>query len=1269
MRTKRKLLALLSALSITASAFAGFAVPASADDDSAVTNVAYQDGNIAITADAEQSAAVIIAKYDNGVLKSAEIKEVTLTAEGVNNISCDLEGEDAKIFVWDGLNTMKPLYESVPVASAVETPGPTAEPTADPTPDPTEAPTAKPTINPADVIYSQDYEEVSAASETWTAGSYTDGLTIGTDSTKYVQFTNGSQSGNRGAWSLFDVDLSEKEEYVVEFDLAVTPQSGYDSTSQFAIMTGTQPGANNSIAFSNCLFLMEIPKASTVATINGVSDATLTYPSGGWCHYTVYADKNQGLASLTVENSSTGAVILDKLLIPINGSITKITGAFMCIGRGNGTMKLDNIIVRDTNENDEFGERGEETLSEVTFVSQINQLISQPAENEPVHLPVQIKATGNYGSDLTDVVDIEWSTTGLGGEDGYISLTKEEGTDAGTSGESPNGSASAYFNVRNGVSNWFGNVVAKVTYGEKTLEISTPFAVTGASDSGTNIAPKAGYYESMSSYADDLVGYTATANSVDGQDLVLDNWSIYGSNGARTLTLNKDEDGTKYLRFASNGGSGSTVGVYQLANQSTQYIVDMKVRFTGGDASLGHYEYTPNNGGSNSNWAVSYSGGALKVGTQTISGLNGTDWFRVIVSADESAQTYWVKVYNNNGDLVGEVDAESLNAANATSSKGDALDPATPAWERDQVYFCLAGTFPIDVASFKIYYPTTASITIDGGDGVIQVPEATEAGTDTTTEDLTAVLTDTDGFNMTGTVIWSLDDEYTGVEIESTGTQTATLTVDESASAGTVTVVASYGSARCEKEVTLSTSGNSIAFTSSTTSMTIPFEGEDDVTANFAAEARNKGGEVINTDNGVTLTLVDAQGNAYTNENITFVDGVLTVKAGAPSKTLYIKAEASVTADGETENLSSKVKVNIHGLSFSFGTDAPTDEAYTQVTTEAYSDKVGYGFADATVVTANADNVTGTANYRFKAKVPNGNYVVNVTTSSSSIISEVVETVTATTGITKSGSSFNVAVCDGVLDLTFASGSTLSALTINQAVAKTAQAKPSVYAIGDSTTKNGGNGISWGEVASVENYDNLSSFSNNGMAGRDSVNFYNEGRVETVLLSICPGDYVTVNMGINSKEANEAASYYTLIDEYYVQGIIQRGGIPVILTATPQGPVGDHVGNYSNGVFNCNRGTGAHNGDLRKIAQKYDLNIIELGYWGDEYFNSLTAEDAANAGYSTVLELVQSWYPDHNHYTTPFANVVAEHILTILNEIAGGSSDYNQAKDPHISEQ
>ena len=119
----------------------------------------------------------------------------------------------------------------------------------------------------------------------------------------------------------------------------------------------------------------------------------------------------------------------------------------------------------------------------------------------------------------------------------------------------------------------------------------------------------------------------------------------------------------------------------------------------------------------------------------------------------------------------------------------------------------------------------------------------------------------------------------------------------------------------------------------------------------------------------------------------------LPVTASEPSNGIvmleddFVKAVATV---GD-ETLTSRVKVNVHGLSFAFGSNDPSDDSFTKVTAaDAYSDKIGYGFDDTSVVTSEESDVKGTAAYRFKAKVPNGNYVVKVTTSSATMTSEVV---------------------------------------------------------------------------------------------------------------------------------------------------------------------------------------------------------------------------------------------------------------------------------------
>lgn len=1216
-------------------------------------------------------------------------------------------------------------------------------------------------------LYSQDYEAVTADTigDYWKSDHYADGISLGTDNSKYAQYTCGSQN-TRSAYSEFTVDVSSYNEYIMEFDLALT-KSTKDGDVVFAVSTGSSHPTNEGVT-SNYLFKVTMQAVTNDCYFNDIDTTTATYTDSAWYHYVIYADRTRSLASVTITDS-TGAAVLKQAIVPMNGNIDSITGVDFCSGRHYSVMKLDNILVRTTTDDDDFGEPSEETLSKVVFTSELNQKISQP--EDAVHYPITIKASGIYGSDLTSVegLTVDWSVVGLDGsgdetgEDGYISLTAAKGTGYGTDGYDPTDTdTTVYFNVRNGVSNWFGKVVAKVIYLEKTIEISTPFAVIGASGSGGNIAPEAGYPEDMSDYATALVGYTATANTITGQDLVLNNWSIYGSNNSRTLTLEKDDDGTKYLRFASNGGSGSTVGVYQLANQSSQYIVDMTVRFTGTSMAFGHYITTPNNTSNDPSWTASYASGTLTVGTESISGLNSDDWFRIVVSADESTDTLWVQVYDEEGTLVGETETELLDTASS-----------------DQKYFCFQGTYPVDLAKFKIYTPTAAAITVNSDTDTISVPTGVAAtdvdldddgilsystetkaltvsladaetadlitaeytdgvisGVEVTpltftegvatvenyevsetakvylwdsldgmepltsvgvyeepsseesiTAELAAIVTDLNGFDVTGEVTWEIDTDDETIVLGVTDSQNATLTVSKGAPAGAVTITARCGTVSVDKTIMLTTTGNSINFAKSTSSMTIPFSGEDAVTAEFEAYTVNKSGnktEYAVDDDGnatetpttITYTVLDKNSSDITDNmptGVTFADGVLTVTSEAKSNVIYIKA-----TNNDVTPLSRTVKVTIHGLSFAFGSDEPADTSYTQVTTDSYSEKLGYGFADASVVTASSNSVTGSNDYRFKVTVPNGNYTVSVDTTSDSITSEVVESVTATTGISKSGTSFDVAVCDGVLDLTFASDSTLSSVSITQKDAKTPNSKPAVYAIGDSTTSNNSSGAcSWGNC--VVNGDvtipsGISAFYNHGMAGRDSVNYYNQGRVESVLLNVCPGDYVTVNMGINSKETNEGSAYYTLLSQYYVQAIIERDAIPVIVTATAQGPVNGHEGNYNSttGVFTCNRGTDARNGVLRQIAQEKELNIIELGYWCDDLFNSLDLDtyNAANEiSYTSVLEIVQSWYVDHNHYTAKLGTQIGKYLLDSVADIIDGSTDFLYSNDTHIEEQ
>lgn len=72
-------------------------------------------------ADSETNAKLIVAQYTDGALRKMEVKPVTLQ-KGVNQISLSdisvLDGADAKVFIWDGLDSMTPLANAVTEISA-----------------------------------------------------------------------------------------------------------------------------------------------------------------------------------------------------------------------------------------------------------------------------------------------------------------------------------------------------------------------------------------------------------------------------------------------------------------------------------------------------------------------------------------------------------------------------------------------------------------------------------------------------------------------------------------------------------------------------------------------------------------------------------------------------------------------------------------------------------------------------------------------------------------------------------------------------------------------------------------------------------------------------------------------------------------------------------------------------------------------------------------------------------------------------------------------
>lgn len=1311
----------------------------------AVPGIVYKNGKAEITYTEAKAAKLIVAKYyDNNTLNSIDVIDVALE-DGTVKQEVALGGAAATLMVWDDMGTMVPLFDEVCKVSGKQEAAPTPIP---PTSDPSK-PTEAPTPDLKTVVLNEKFTSDTVTDPT--NGSYTWGdiasmlankkglLLTNANSTSnnyenkdIVTFTNPVGDTENKVDISYNVAYQEKskgQEYSNftisyynendKFMFSITESIGNwadkayieyadsdTTTAKEEVATNIGKAVNAEVKFGKgCGYLTIGGKMYRFVT-DGTLKSVKTTVSGG-------QDYNRGIYITNYKMTTEPSVLEEYCLVTydIDGKLSTdsvVSGNSVTASKVPATAKkgyifngwqmnddtsklytTDEIKAMKIEADVKFTAKYHEDETYVQSIASVefidasgNAIVARdvkaykyPTEAEAVeYKPYEIKVTSDIGNDITADCEITWNAVGGGGADAnYFAFVEKKDEDIDSV------SSKRYARIRQGGESWFGYIKADVVYNPANSDDDTknttgsaqiPCAVLTPGNIANQILPAEGYPVSMDYYVDDIVSYKSTSDDYSyGYDPVLNNWCIVGSLPTRDLLLVKDGD-KKALKFTKTGGDrggsgASCVGTYAFPTQKAQYVFETIVKFEGA-TRIGVWDKTPNQGGAASEWAVSYDGSeALTAGEEKITGISKNTWYKLVVTSDPANKLYSVYAYTEDGTSVGSITGVAGGAAGK--------------------FLCIDDALPVYINSIRAYVPELDTISITADNDVIGVPDAGAAANEVA---LRAICKTADGYDLTGAVEWNLAEEYDGIELVK-GTQTATLKVTDGAS-GTIKVTASMSGKTAEKEITVTSSKNRVAFTTKSSSITIPFEGSSAATGEYLADTITPESPNGTNDKKIAYTFLDKTGavtldtlpNGITSSVDTETNKLtLTVAAGATPAVFYVKATQT-----EGDGLSAKTLVNVHGLNYSFGTEEV--EGDTQVTSASlYTDTLGYGFESTTGLTDAADKVTGTAAYKFKAKVPNGNYKVTVNTTSASMQSEIIDDAGAganVAGITKTGNSFNVAVCDEVLDLTFLANSSVSSLSIAQIAAQESREKPKVYAVGDSTTQNEDNALSWGSYMALHGEklpEAFSSFSNNGKSGANSISFYDRGLMETVLLDIHEGDYVTVNMGVNwvRDGKNDTVAYEKIVDNYFVKAIIDRGGIPVITTSTPLGynadPAKDCWTENADGTFTCNRTSAARNPILRKIAVKYDLNIIELSYYGESYFNSLTMDDvnaynAANGtSFTSVVELARSWWNDHNHYKEPLAVVLSEYMMDCLNKIAGGDESFHHSKDPHINEQ
>lgn len=208
--------------------------------------------------------------------------------------------------------------------------------------------------------------------------------------------------------------------------------------------------------------------------------------------------------------------------------------------------------------------------------------------------------------------------------------------------------------------------------------------------------------------------------------------------------------------------------------------------------------------------------------------------------------------------------------------------------------------------------------------------------------------------------------------------------------------------------------------------------------------------------------------------------------------------------------------------------------------------------------------------------------------------------------------------------------------------------KPVIYIAGDSTVQTYRASYApqqgWGAYLQdylPQNY----TVSNHAIAGRSSKNFYDNGRLDTILNQIKAGDYLLVQFGINDSAYNNAERYAPVSGKVpgddgsfefymakYIEGAKAKGATPVLVTTV----LGLKAYNSSTGKF---EGSYQNYCDaMKQLASYYNIPCIDLNSLMVQHYNSIGYDTA----YTYHLISTDLSDTDMTHFTETGASAVAK---------------------------
>lgn len=867
--------------------------------------------------------------------------------------------------------------------------------------------------------------------------------------------------------------------------------------------------------------------------------------------------------------------------------------------------------------------------------------------------------TGQNGTIITaDTIDsriddfnIEWDIDGFK----TVNDTDKYCDSYGEFAEHTNTATEVLFMLRQCDFNFYGKLNATVTYNGETIEASMYVAATGDKSMADNqILPEAGYPSDFDEYPDSLVGYTTLKDTYGGNDIMVGGWGMSGSDSGDAVIMK--EENNKFLRINCPTSSKSHMFTNSIDTPQKQIIFEQNIRFNGnGCITLTSKQpYWTDKEGYTTPVTLEFDGTTIKLNGIAIKNndidvtVNKGKWYKIVLSADKTTESCFVKVYDLNGQFVGETDsiAWTENSEPTCYSIG----------------FANKQTGTVDFDAYRAYYPAAdiSTYTLNISQETLSIPNK-----DTAT--LSASVKSKEGYNITGAAEWSiLEDDMQDIIItpDVVDSHKATITLGEGASAGEATVQVNIGGYTKTIKLNITDSAESIKFTSSQGSLAIPLDEKSVNTAKYSAAVIN--GDGMDLNRNVSLGIYDKNNvNKYNlPDGISFdaSAGTISVTSAAVPCVFTVRATGE-SSDGKI--LSRSVKVTVHGLSFDFGSgaDESVTEGYTDINPlTTYTVSRGYGIegsakAEGTPSIDNAESDYLSGDFTFKAKVTKGKHYRVKIAFSGDLVSEYVsealsghERTLAAEGTTHTGYTvkteeiteqvYDIPVVDDVMDLKF-SGARVAYISIEK-VEKTAAEKPNIWSVGDSTIGNSGS-YAYNLARDQANYPEftaLADYHNNGKGSRNLKTYYTQGWLDNILINIRPGDIVTIgNMGTNP--GGMSGTQFKAPLDYYVDACLAMGAKVILTSYTPHGCVEgyEYVYDKTTHTFHGCREDAYDSLGIRVIYEERKddpdiLGFIDIGLNADNAFNEYVADYAKN-GYENedaAAKAIMDCFGDHNHY-------------------------------------